>query len=86
MVLSQPQGQTCAVLGGIMALRMKLRGASAIVGDIVVADPVNGVVVIPQAHLDKVIELLPKLTGADDKVKEAVKNGMTVKEAFDTFR
>jgi len=31
MVLSQPEGQTCAVLGGIMALRMKVRGASGVV-------------------------------------------------------
>jgi regulator of RNase E activity RraA len=31
VVIEQPDGQTCAVLGGIMATRMRLRGAKAIV-------------------------------------------------------
>lgn len=31
VLMAQPAGQSCAVLGGIMALRMKTRGASAIV-------------------------------------------------------
>jgi hypothetical protein len=29
---------------------------------------------------------MPKLVSADDKVKEAVENGMTVAEAFRKFR
>lgn len=42
--------------------------------------------VIPQDKLDQVIELLPKLTSADDRVKEEVTRGMTVKEAFAKHR
>ena len=30
VVMSQPKGQVCAALGGIMALRMKKRGAKGI--------------------------------------------------------
>lgn len=33
MVLSQPKGQKCAVLGGIMSMRMKHCGAKGIVVD-----------------------------------------------------
>jgi len=55
-------------------------------GDIVFADPIEGVVVIPQDKLDRVIELLPKLTAADDRVKEEVAGGMTVKDAFAKHR
>lgn len=29
MVIEQPEGQSCAAIGGIMALRMKVRGVSA---------------------------------------------------------
>lgn len=50
------------------------------------ADPVEGVVVIPQDKLDAVLELLPRLTGDDEKVKEDVEKGVTVKEAFTKHR
>jgi len=43
-------------------------------------------VVIPQDKLDATLELLPKLTSADDKVKEEVEKGMSVKEAFAKHR
>ncbi len=49
-------------------------------------DPVEGVVVIPQNLLDAVLELLPKLVGADDRVKEDVKRGVSVQEAFARHR
>jgi len=55
-------------------------------GDIVFADPLEGVVVIPQDKLDQVLELLLKLTGADEKVIEDVRNGGLVKEAFAKYR
>ena len=41
---------------------------------------------IPKDKLDAVVELTPKLVQADDKVKEEVEKGMTVKEAFARFR
>lgn len=55
-------------------------------GDIMFCDPVEGIVAIPQDKVDEVLELLPTLTVADDKVKEAVEAGMTVKEAFTKHR
>lgn len=36
--------------------------------------------------LDRVLEVMPKLVGMDDKVKEAVEGGMSVFEAFGRFR
>ena len=55
-------------------------------GDIIFCDPLEGVVVIPHDLLDDTLLLIPKLIAADDKVKEAVKGGMSVAEAFKTFR
>ena len=55
-------------------------------GDIVVCDSTNGVVVIPIKLLDEVLEIIPTLEHNDAKVKEAVKNGLSVKEAFARFR
>jgi len=52
----------------------------------VFGDPVEGVVIIPKDQLDAVIELLPKLTQADDKVKAEVAEGLSVKEAFAKHR
>ncbi|KAL0941918.1 DlpA domain-containing protein [Colletotrichum truncatum] len=136
VIIRQPEGQKNAVCGGIMAVRMKVRQARAVVvvgrardldeltstglpiwargmstvgagaestpwavqvpidvdgsvvnpGDLVFADAVNGVVVIPQGKVDQVLELLPKLTAADDKVKEDVLKGMSVYDAFKAHR
>ncbi|CAM1506397.1 Fc.00g060380.m01.CDS01 [Cosmosporella sp. VM-42] len=55
-------------------------------GDLAVSDPINGVVVIPQDQVNAVLELLPKITSADDKVKEDVLKGMKVHEAFKIHR
>jgi len=132
VVMKQPEDQRCAVLGGIMALRMKVLNAKGVVvsgrvrdvaelgetglpiwakstsivgagaeakphavqvrldiggtiiepGDLVFSDAVNGVVVIPQGKVAKVIEMLPGLVAADDRVKEDVSKGMAVREAF----
>ena len=46
----------------------------------------NGTVCIPKKLVDKVIEMLPKLVSADERVVKEVENGMTVKEAFKLFR
>jgi regulator of RNase E activity RraA len=61
-------------------------GAHFVQGDIVFLDPEEGVVVIPRDLLDETLSLMPKLVSADDKVKDAVINGMTVAEAFKKFR
>lgn len=55
-------------------------------GDLAVHDPTNGVVIIPQDKVDQVLELLPKLTGADDEAKADVAEGVSVKEAFKRHR
>ncbi|KAL7782444.1 ribonuclease E inhibitor RraA/Dimethylmenaquinone methyltransferase [Trichoderma afarasin] len=135
-VLKQPPGQTNAVCGGIMALRMKVRQVTGIIvagrvrdldelrstnlpiwgygtstvgsgggsvpwatqvtvqvngvdinpGDVAFSDPGNGVVIIPRDKIDQVLELLPGLVAADDKVKEDVLKGMSVYEAFKLHR
>ncbi|KAF5560061.1 dlpA [Fusarium phyllophilum] len=55
-------------------------------GDLAFSDPINGVVVIPQSKVSEVLELLPKLTAADEKVKEDVLKGATVFESFKLHR
>ncbi|RMD43243.1 hypothetical protein DV735_g1883, partial [Chaetothyriales sp. CBS 134920] len=132
LVIEQPEEQTCAAVGGIMAQKMKVNGVQACVvggrvrdqqelkdsqlaifaagkstvgsgaesavyghnlpvtirgvtvkpGDIVFCDPGEGVVVIPQALVDATLQLMPRLVAADDKVKEAVKEGLSVAAAF----
>ncbi|CAL5875111.1 uncharacterized protein PFLUO_LOCUS9415 [Penicillium psychrofluorescens] len=136
VVIEQPEGQYCAVTGGIMATRMKFLGIKAAViggrvrdlkelsgtglpvwargtstvgtnaeakpaarnvpisiggltvspGDIVFCDPLEGVVVIPRELLGPVMEIMPRLTRMDEKAKQAVAQGMSVTEAFTTFR
>ena len=136
VMIHQPKGQKCAVVGGILALRMSKLGAKAVVvssrfrdmdelqttgmpvwaryksmvsgsaeaipyaiqvpirvdgvevkpRDIIVIDPTNGVVVIPQELLDEVLRIIPTLEQNDAKVKEAVETGLSVAEAFAKFR
>ena len=137
VVISQPAGQSCAVVGGIMAARMKHLGAQGVVvdgrvrdivalnetqlpiwskgtsiigagaetkfharnipikvgetvlepGDIVMIDPFeNGVVAVPQGKVEELLELLPKLVGADEKVTADVEAGVSVQEAFKKHR
>lgn len=62
-----------------------VEGVDITPGDLVFCDD-NGVVVIPQSHIARVVELLPKIVGADDKVKEDVEAGVSVKEAFKKHR
>lgn len=137
VIISQPAGQACAVVGGIMAARAKYLGARGLVvdgrvrditalnetqvpiwsrgtsiigagaetkfharnvpvkighttveaGDIVMIDPFeNGVVAVPQGKVDELLELLPKLVAADEKVVEDVEKGVSVQEAFKKHR
>ncbi|RKF75492.1 4-hydroxy-4-methyl-2-oxoglutarate aldolase [Golovinomyces cichoracearum] len=136
LVISQPEGQSCAVLGGILALRLKILNVKGVVvsgrirdklelkstglpiwargtsivgssaeskplaiqetlniagtlvtpGDIIFCDSINGVVVIPQQRVEEVVDLLPALTAADERVKNDVRNGILVSEAFAKHR
>lgn len=65
---------------------VKINGVWVNAGDIMFCDPMNGVVVIPRDRLEEVIELIPKIVAADDKVKEDVANGTLVQEAFKKHR
>ncbi|KAI4909654.1 hypothetical protein J4E90_008353 [Alternaria incomplexa] len=137
VVISQPPGQSCAVVGGIMAARMQHLGAEGIVvdgrvrditalnqtqlpiwskatsiigagaetkfhahnvpvrigetvveaGDIIMIDPFeNGVVAVPQGKVDELLDLLPKLIEADERVIADVCRGVSVEEAFKRHR
>ncbi|EPS42751.1 hypothetical protein H072_3281 [Dactylellina haptotyla CBS 200.50] len=64
-----------------------VEGVTISPGDIIFADPTNGVVSIPKDKVDAVLELLPKITGADDKVRtDVLENGSGLQEAFDKHR
>lgn len=54
-------------------------------GGYIVAD-IDGVVYIPEELAEKVLELVPGLVAADEKCAEAIRGGMSVQEAFATFR
>ena len=60
--------------------------AHVVQDDIVFCDPAEGTVVIPRNLLEDILDLMPKLVSADDRVKEAVIDGMSVVEAFRKFR
>lgn len=61
-------------------------GADPVKGDVIFADPLEGVVLIPQQILDEVLALMPKLVEADNKVMKDVVNGGNVFEAFKAHR
>jgi regulator of RNase E activity RraA len=82
-------------VGGVTVSPVRLSGGSGcdggadvvcLQGDIILCDPLEGVVAIPQELLDQVLELMPKLVAMDDKVKDAVSQGMNVFDAFKQFR
>ncbi|OBT81725.1 hypothetical protein VE02_09240 [Pseudogymnoascus sp. 03VT05] len=76
--------------GGVKAhavdVAVEVGGVRVRAGDVVAADPGNGVVVIPAERVGEVLALLPGLGEADEKVKEVVRGGMGVGEAFKRFR
>ena len=55
-------------------------------GDIIFCDPLEGIVVIPKDLAEDLIELMPELVRADDKVKEDVLAGSGVFESFKKHR
>jgi regulator of RNase E activity RraA len=56
-------------------------------GDIIMIDPFeNGVVAVPQGKVEELLELLPKLVEADEKVTTDVGQGVSVQEAFSRYR
>jgi len=67
-------------------IQITIKDVPVVPGDIIFCDPVEGVVVIPHALVDQVIDLMPKLVAADDKVKKDVEAGSTVQAAFKKHR
>ncbi|PHH68257.1 hypothetical protein CDD83_6180 [Cordyceps sp. RAO-2017] len=65
---------------------LEIGGAVVAPGDVAFHDPDNGLVVIPRGALDRVLELLPGLVAADDKVKRDVGRGTSVRDAFKLHR
>lgn len=69
-----------------MQVPLNIGGTIVRPGDIVISDAINGVVVIPIEHVASVVELLPHMVEADDRVKEDVAQGVTVQDAFKKHR
>jgi regulator of RNase E activity RraA len=65
---------------------VEVDGVTVTPGDVAFMDPANGVVIIPQDKVAQVLDLMPKLTEADDKVKADVLKGGTVYDAFKLHR
>jgi regulator of RNase E activity RraA len=62
------------------------KAASAInSGDYIITD-LDGVVCCPKELVEKVLDVIPGIAAADEKCADAVKGGMSVEEAFATFR
>lgn len=62
---------------GTAGLPIVMGGMQVDSGDVIVADA-DGVVVIPQARLDEVVERLPGLLAAEKELEAKVKGGLTV--------
>ncbi|KAH8901779.1 RraA-like protein [Thozetella sp. PMI_491] len=54
-------------------------------GDFIIADQ-DGVVVLPNDLAEEVLKVIPAIARADEKCAEAIKGGMSVQEAFATYR
>ena len=79
-------GLQISPVSGDCVTTLRTTSTNLMQGDIILCDPLEGVVHIPASQLDEVLDLMPKLVEADDKVKAAVAEGMSVAEAFKKFR
>ncbi|KAI1387023.1 ribonuclease E inhibitor RraA/Dimethylmenaquinone methyltransferase [Hypoxylon trugodes] len=66
-------------------LQSTIQEATINPSDYIIAD-LNGVVCVPADLVEKVLEVIPDIVGADEKCANAIRNGVTVKEAFKTYR
>lgn len=65
---------------------LNINGVPISPGDILFADSSDGIVVIPEELVNDVIDLMPRLVQADDRVKADVQAGSTVAAAFKKHR
>lgn len=91
--VSQIWAQSTSIIGSgfeakpqAIQVSLDLDGTIVNPGDLIFSDPTNGVIVIPQDRVADVVDLLPQLVEADDRVKEDVLKGMTVTDAFKKHR
>lgn len=80
---AQDQG----VRGRVIDFRCSIEfpnGAVARPGDLIFGD-LDGVIIIPKEHERDVIDQALKKVHGENKVREAIKNGVSAREAFDTF-
>lgn len=68
-----------------MKLQSTKQEATISPGGYLIAD-LDGVVFLPGDLAEKVLELIPGLAKADERSAEAIRGGMSVQEAFATFR
>lgn len=47
---------------------------------------IDGVVLIPGEVVEQVLESVPAIVSANEKSADAIRNGMSVQEAFATYR
>lgn len=53
--------------------------------DYIIAD-LDGVVILPADLAEQVLELVPKIVKADQLCAEAIRRGVSVQEAFSSYR
>ncbi|KAF7547234.1 hypothetical protein G7Z17_g7873 [Cylindrodendrum hubeiense] len=66
-------------------LQSAIQDATVNLNDYIIADQ-DGVVCLPADLAEKVLELIPGIVAADKKCAEAISAGMSVQEAFATYR
>ena len=70
----------------LLQVPLKVRDVTVNPGDVAFQDPVNGVVIIPHDKVQQVVDVLPDIVAADERVKQDVLRGMPVAEAFKLHR
>lgn len=68
-----------------MKLQSAKQDATISPGGYIIAD-LDGVVFLPGDLAEQVLERIPGLAAADARCAEAIRGGMSVQEAFATFR
>ncbi|KAF7532984.1 hypothetical protein G7054_g7469 [Neopestalotiopsis clavispora] len=68
-----------------VSLQSSIQEATVQPGDFIIADQ-DGVVCLPAELAEKVLDVIPAIASADEKCAKAIKEGMSVQEAFAMYR